>query len=176
MIPLFILLLYQTTKSYINNKKCIELEIKTANIDVIPKSVVLEYERVKKDNLLNPFFLFNYGAISCRNGDYKKSIALFSECKKYLNNSQVQLFLSENYINLKQYDKAEYHALQASYMYPSLFRPLYYLNIIYDKTGQVEKAKIMAQQIINKPMKVLNFDSSLIKAKMEEYLTTNKLP
>ncbi len=176
MIPLVALLLFQAITLYKNNEKCVALEHKTANAHAITEDIVLQYEELEEINHSNPYFLFNYGAVLSQMGNYEGSIALLDKCEKHLNNSQVQLFLTENYINLEQYDKAELHALQASYMYPSLFRPLFYLTTIYDQTGQIDKARAVAQQIIDKPMKVLNFDSSLIKAKMKEYLKNNELP
>lgn len=62
--------------------------------------------------------------------------------------------LGDNYTALSQFKEAEQAYLQAWYMIPSKFYPLYKLAKLYDKTGQGEQAVSVAEGLLNKKVKV----------------------
>src|SRR5690606_21377156 len=119
-------------------------------------------------------FLFNYGALLHKAGAYKKSIELFKKCTMYIDNSQTQTYIADNYINLEEYELAENYAQNARYMRPSTFLPLYHLVIIWHKLGRHEEAEELAVHIIEKPVKIHNATSHLIKFKMKQYVETGE--
>lgn len=57
---------------------------------------------------------------------------------------------------MEQFDKAEEYYFRAYYTLPNRLYPLYLLTKLYHDTGQDEKAKAMAQKLLEKEPKVMS--------------------
>ena len=78
--------------------------------------------------------------------------------------------LGKNYQALKQYDRAEKAYVQAAHMIPHRIYPLYLLALLYREMGDMEKARDMARQVIQKAPKVMSDAVKEMKAELEERL------
>ncbi|MCC2600320.1 O-antigen ligase family protein [Sphingobacterium sp. FBM7-1] len=167
-------LLYNTIGLMKNDRewgKIREGSMKFSEVD----DVISKYENLLKRGFEKESFLFNYGARLNQSGDYRKSIQIFEKCTQHVDNSQIQTYMADNYLNLGNYVVAEEYAQNARYMRPSTFLPLYHLVIIYNETARYEEAQTLALHIIDKPMKIHNANSHLIKYKMKQYTETGVL-
>ena len=61
----------------------------------------------------------------------------------------------------------------AANVVPNKFYPLYLLVKLYDETGQTEKARAMARELLNKEVKVPSKAIEEIKAEMERLIHKN---
>lgn len=123
----------------------------------------------------NPLFLYNYGAELHERQRWQESITKLDECAKQLNDIDVQILLSDNYMNLKNYTQAEECLLLASQMCPNRFLPLYNLMKLYDQTNRCEEAYHLATEIIKKQVKISSYTIENIKKEMEEYVKNKHL-
>jgi len=73
--------------------------------------------------------------------------------------------MGNNCKEMGEYIKAEKMYLRASQIVPNRHYPLYLLMKLYQETGQVDKAKEMANTLLEKPVKVW---STAIREMQEE--------
>lgn len=128
------------------------------------------YKKLTKTLFTDPLFLYNYAAELNYAHQYVESNEIMKNCTKYLNDYDVQLLLADNYLHQKAYQQAEYHYTIASQMIPARFIPLYQLALLYQETGNTTKAQTVAQQIIDKPIKIDSYQVQHIKREMKAYL------
>lgn len=138
------------------------------------KTVMPDYANLYKTMNKNGLFLYNYGAELNYIGEWKTSSKMMSECTHFYNDNDVQLILADNYQHLKQYDKAEKHLILAYNMIPNRFIPLYRLKLLYDVTGEKEKAIKIANRIIDMPIKIYSPEIEMIKREMNDFLHQNQ--
>ena len=74
--------------------------------------------------------------------------------------------IGDGYKVLKRYSEAEEAYQHASFTVPHKLYPLYLLALLYDKTGQKEKAVEVAERVLNKEVKVESEATEEIKAAM----------
>ncbi|MDR0604482.1 MAG: O-antigen ligase family protein, partial [Bacteroidales bacterium] len=129
-----------------------------------------EYDRLYKELNKNGLFLYNHAAELHEVGEYERSLSVFERCIKHYNDYDVQMLIADNYNNLKQYDKAEYHLKRASAMCPVRFMPLYRLVELYRATNRMNEAIVLAQQILDKKVKIPSPTVSAIKNKMKQLI------
>lgn len=132
--------------------------------------VLVDYDDLEKAMGNNASFLYNWSAELHEIGYYKKSITVLQRCEKLCNNSDIQLLIADSYCQLKDYKQAERHYILASQMCPKLFLPLYELINLYKVIGNEAKAKKIALQILEKPVKVNSPVVDEIKQEMREFL------
>ena len=121
-------------------------------------------------------FLMNYGKTLSVAEELKKAILILEQAKKYQNNTIIATALGDSYKVSKQYGKAEASYMQAITMTPSRFYAPYLLAKLYDESGQKEKAVTVAQQILNKKIKVPSTAIEEIQQEMKQMLTKYKKP
>ncbi len=80
------------------------------------------------------------------------------------------MLLGYNYEQLDSCKHAEKHYYLAHKMVPIKFMPLYSLAKLYDKTEQKEKACILAEEIVNKEVKVPSLKITRIKSEMHQLI------
>lgn len=114
-----------------------------------------------------PYFLYNYAIMLQECGMYEKSLEIALSCNNYWSDYDLELVLGENYTHTGNFKKAEAHYLQASWMCPSRFLPLYKLLLLYTKKGHNKKAREISIQIIQKPIKHKTPEILLIKREAE---------
>ena len=122
----------------------------------------------------DPEFLYNYGAILNKSGQYQQSNQVLRDCERQLNDCDVQVLQADNYYNVGDYIQAEQCARLASRMCPNRFTPLYQLVLIYDKTGRRVKALQLSDEILRKPMKVRNTEVYKIILKLNAFIQQNE--
>ena len=122
----------------------------------------------------DPLFLYNYGAVLNNRSAYNQSRHILSECEKLLNDCDLQIIQADNYFQFGDYINSERCALWALGMCPNRFVPLYQLMEIYDKQGQTEKARNMAETIINKKIKVRSSTVLLVRQRAQNWLDSHK--
>ncbi|MDR2037529.1 MAG: O-antigen ligase family protein [Bacteroidales bacterium] len=131
------------------------------------QDVISEYECLYPFMNKNAYFVYNYAAI-LRYNDPEKSTEMVIVCEKMLNDFDVQMLKADNYKKQRDFYKAKDGYVLASQMCPNRFVPLYELTNIYDSIKQPDIALKIANEIINKPVKVPSATISAIKMKMKE--------
>jgi len=137
------------------------------------KEVMPDYARLYKTMNRNGLFLYNYGAELNYINKWDKSIVLLTECANFYNDIDLQLLLADNYVQLKQYPKAEKCLLLAHQMIPNRFIPLYRLALLYKKEEKIHEANRIAKIIVNKSEKVESIDVLTIKEEMKKLIRDN---
>jgi O-antigen polymerase len=134
------------------------------------KKVLPDYARLYKTMNRNGLFLYNYAAELNFIDRNTESNRLFFEASHFMNDIDLQLQMADNYQKMKQYKEAEDCLLLASNMIPNRFIPLYRLAKLYELTKQTYKAKLIAKEILFKPIKIISPEITMIKVEMEELL------
>ena len=134
------------------------------------EEVMPDFARLYKTMNRNGLFLYNYGAELNYINKWNKSVALLTECANFYNDIDLQLLLADNYMQLKQYAKAEKCFLLAHQMIPNRFIPLYRLTLLYKKEGKIREANRIAKIIVKKSKKVESIDVLTIKEEMAKLI------
>jgi len=82
----------------------------------------------------------------------------------------LQMLLAENYRQLKRYREAEQRYQFASLMCPVKFAPLYELAKMYEESGDIHRAKLLAEQILKKQVKIHSTQIEKMKKEMKALL------
>ena len=122
------------------------------------------YEKMKPQMQHNPLFLYNFAAELNYIGRYEESLAITKECREGWNDYDVQLLLADNLKNTGQIDMAIDTYQHALHMIPCRFEPLENMMTLYWGQGDTLSAIKIAQEIVNKPMKVQSFRVEQIKS------------
>lgn len=135
-----------------------------------------EYEKLYSRSLKrNSFFLYNYGAELNIVKQYDKSIEILTECEKRFNDYDLQMLLADNYHKKGKTKKAIEIYQHASNMVPCRFLPLYHLTKLYQESGDYNLAVKIADEILNKPVKVQSATVHFIKREMRELIINKQL-
>jgi len=119
-------------------------------------------------------FMIAYGKSLQMNGDNKYAIDILLKASKNAKNPVLYTTLGEYYKSEKSYALAEKAYLQASYIIPHRFFPLYLLAKLYKETGEKEKAIEMANMILAKEVKIESRAITEIKNEVKEMLKNIK--
>ena len=128
------------------------------------------YEKIKFKLNDNFEFLFNYGTVLSINRNYIESINYLELAKQIHTKYDLYINLANSYENIDKYNEAETNYLHASYLIPHKFTPKYNLLKLYIKSGQFEKAKLIANIIVKMPIKVYSQQVGQIKNEALKYL------
>lgn len=129
------------------------------------------YEKMKPQMQHNPLFLYNYAAELNYIGRYEESLMITEECRLGWNDYDVQMLLADNLENTGQIDQAINAYQHALDMIPCRFEPLESMMTVYLENGDTLKAMEMAEEIINKPVKVQSFRVEQIRSAAKLLLT-----
>ena len=99
-------------------------------------------------------FLFEYAQCLSKTGQHIESNRILKEYLHYGSDPMVYNCIGNNYKEIGEYEKAESMYIRASQIVPNRHYPLYLLMKLYQESGQIEKAKAMAETLLNKPVKV----------------------
>ncbi len=122
------------------------------------------YEKMKPQMKHNPLFLYNYAAELNYIGRYEESLMITEECRLGWNDYDVQMLLADNLENTGQIDQAINAYQHALHMIPCRFEPLENMMTLYWGQGDTLSAIKIAQEIVNKPVKVQSFRVEQIKS------------
>ena len=112
------------------------------------------FEKMKPKKQYDPLFLYNYSAELSISGMYGKSQRIVDEYIEKYNDYDVQLLIAENYTNMGQTEKAIQAYRHASHMIPCRFVPYSKIMDLYIKQTDLVNAKLIAKEILQKPIKV----------------------
>ncbi len=118
----------------------------------------------------NELFLYNYAAELNVVGQYRESLKIARECDILWADYDLHMLMADNCRELQQYDETEGHLKKAAAMCPVKFMPLYLLAELYQETGRTEEARVLAQKIMDKKVKIPSPVISSIKNKMRNLL------
>ena len=117
-----------------------------------------------------PKFLFEYGQCLSKTGQYEEGIRILTEGTRLSADPMFYNIMGKDAEALKHFGQAEACFKQASYMVPHRLYPLYLLAKMYFESGQSEKGRDMARQVIQKEPKVMSDAVKEMKAELEERL------
>ena len=101
-----------------------------------------------------PAYLFEFGECQSQCGQSGNAISILSWAAAISADPMIYNKLGKNYQMEKQYDQAESAYLRAASMVPNRIYPLYLLALLYREMGDMDKAREMAQKVIDKEPKV----------------------
>ncbi len=134
-----------------------------------------EYGKVYDDLKYNGDYLVNYGKALAMAKNHDKAISILSRAERFLPNTIVYTALGDSYKALGQNYNAEQAYLQASQILPDRFYPKYLLAKLYDETKQETKAIEMANELLNKEIKIKSMAVEEIKAEVQTIVDKSKL-
>lgn len=126
------------------------------------------YEKMMPWMDWNPLFLYNYAVELNYVERYKESLALTKVCMKVYNDYDVQLLLADNLEHCGQSKQAITAYRHASDMIPSRFIPLESMMDLYQQTGDTINARLLANEILEKPVKIPSPQVEEIRRKAEK--------
>lgn len=113
-----------------------------------------KYEAMYNEIPNDGYLLYNYAALLHAYGYYEKSIKIFKECSKYINDYNMMLIMGDNYQKINLIDSAIIYYKRAGDMIPNRYLPLYYQMVVYQEQGKINDAKNVAKTIIHKECKI----------------------
>jgi hypothetical protein len=134
------------------------------------EKMIPEYIKLYPVLKSNPFFLYNYAAELNYIGRYNDSNIILLDCRKKINDYDIQILMADNYQKSGQNDVAISHLERASFMIPCRFWPLYKNFEIYKMTNRIDKAIECAKTIVNKEVKISSYTVTQIRADAAEFL------
>ncbi len=129
-----------------------------------------EYEKAFHQLNNDGLFLSHYGKALSMSSEHRKAIAVLLSGNKLLPNTTSYTALGDSYKALGQIELAEAAYLKGYHMIPSRFYSRYNLALLYKNSGQPEKALAIAQEILNKPIKLNSAAVETIKREMREII------
>jgi len=118
----------------------------------------------------NPYFLYNYASELYESNKLNESLIIASRCRLYWADYDLETLLGDICTRLRRYKEAEHYYYSAAFMCPCRYAPLYQLYLVYKITGKSNKARSIAQIIVNKPVKINSPTVQEIKYKMKREL------
>jgi len=118
----------------------------------------------------NGLFLQQYAKSLAMDDKHTEAIVILKKAEYYYKDEFSFIALGDDYKAIEEYKKAETQYLLAANMVPHKFYPQYLLVILYDQSGQKEKAVILARQILNKKVKVPSTAIDEIKKEIKEII------
>lgn len=112
-------------------------------------------------------FLAQYGKALTMIQEYPNATAVLNRAMRYQNSQLVQCSLGDSYKGIANYSLAEKAYLNADYMCPSRFYPKYLLAKLYNETGRNKDAIRLANELLNKEVKIESKAIEEIKAEMK---------
>lgn len=119
----------------------------------------------------NPMFLYNYAAELYTSGHYEESLVQISKCAEVWNDYKVQLLTANIYIGLHDFENAILSSEMASDMIPCRFEPLYMKMLIYYDNNDTVNSIRVANEIIEKQIKIPSERVSSIIGHAQQILT-----
>ena len=116
-----------------------------------------------------PLFLYDYAAELNVAGRYAESLRIGRECEARMADYFTQILQADNHRQLGNYQEAEHHLLQASFMCPNRFVPLRELFRLYQSQVDTAGMHRMADAILRKPVKVDTPEVRGIIAEMKRF-------
>ncbi len=134
---------------------------------------VKAYEKAEGAFQNNGDFLTNYGKALTMATQHNRAIGVLQRAAMFYPNTVVYTALGDSYKATNQNSAAENAYVHAWYMNPSRFYPMYLLAKLYNETGQQKKAVAIANQLLQKQVKIESTAIEEIKDEMKEIINKN---
>jgi len=128
------------------------------------------YQKLYSELNYSGNFFVNYGGVLALNKQYKKAMEVLNEGKNINSDPNLYISLANSYKGIGEYVEAENAYKIAAYMIPHKFYPKYLLTKLYHDYGKPEKAKVMAQNILEMDEKISSSATYQIKVEMKKIL------
>lgn len=129
-----------------------------------------KYESIYPILSYNPHFLYNYGSELSLAKQYKKSITVLHQAEEQLNDADLYTYLANSYEGIGNIEKAEYYYKYINWLIPHRIYPKYRLVYLYAKNKQMDKALVLASEIVNQKVKIESNTTEQIKAEMMQFI------
>ncbi|MBR3759063.1 MAG: O-antigen ligase family protein [Bacteroidaceae bacterium] len=116
-----------------------------------------------------PYFLYNYAAELYMADRHEEALYFARRCRTHWADYDLELLQGELLNELNRYDEAEHHFQLAANMCPVRFVPLHSLLKLYQQAGDTVRADSMAQEIIDKPVKIPSENINRIKTEARKW-------
>jgi len=149
---------------------------KTAHLSLAGETeqMLPEYRLLHNELFNNELFLYNHAAELNFSKHYEESQSIARECERLWADYDLQMLMADNCQQLKDYAEAERHYRKAAAMCPVKFVPLYELAKMYDATGHRNEAVQLAEQIVNKSIKIVSPTIIAIQREMRQWIEEEK--
>jgi O-antigen polymerase len=128
-------------------------------------TAVIEYEKALPALSKNGLFLQMFGKALSMDGQNQRSLEILELASGYYNSHILWNAIGDGYKVLGNYKAAEAAYIESSLMMPVMLFPRYLLAKLYHESGQHEKARQTAKEVLNSPVKV---ESSAIREMINE--------
>ena len=126
-----------------------------------------EWMSLERDNHV---FLFAFGKKLRDEGRFNESNAVFRQGTRCSADPMFYVLIGNNYKDMKHYDLAEQAYNKAFSVMPNRLYPLYQLMLLYQESGDKQKARAMARRVIEKKPKIESRATRDMKKKAKDFL------
>ncbi len=137
---------YQALKTWRNAERLYNISSYNASVS--------EYENAFPVLSGNGLFLQMYGKALSMDEQHQKSLDVLTLASNLYNSHILQNTLGDSHKALGNYKAAEAAYIKSSHMMPYMLLPRYLLAKLYYDSGQHEKARQAAKEVLNSPVKV----------------------
>ena len=118
----------------------------------------------------NHVFLFAFGKKLREEGRFNESNAVFRLGTRCSADPMFYVLIGNNYKDMKHYDLAEQAYNKAFSVMPNRLYPLYQLMLLYQESGDKQKARALARRVIEKKPKIESRATRDMKKKAMDFL------
>ena len=126
-----------------------------------------EWMHLERDNHV---FLFAFGKKLREEGRFNESNAVFRQGTRCSADPMFYVLMGNNYKDMKHYDLAEQVYNKAFSVMPNRLYPLYQLMLLYQESGDKQKARALARRVIEKKPKIESRATRDMKKKAMDFL------
>lgn len=131
-----------------------------------------DYSRLYNHLRKYPNFLYNYGAELNYAGEYWLSNKVLEEYLMQMADYDAWLLMADNFQKMNQCENAVLAFQKAAAMCPGKIYPLYAQIFLYQRLNKMDKVIDLAQQVVNKKVKILSSDVKIMKQQAKSLLYT----
>ncbi len=136
---------------------------------------VIEYEKAFPVLSGNGLFLQMYGKALSMDDQHPRSLDILFLAGKLYNSHILQNTLGDSHKALGNYKAAEAAYIENLLMMPSMLLPRYLLAKLYNESGEHEKARQTAEELLSSPVKVESSATREIISEMEKIISNTPI-
>jgi tetratricopeptide (TPR) repeat protein len=138
------------------------------------QAAVETYEEALPELNTNGLFLQMYGKALSMTEQHEESNKVLILAQKHFSSQIIQNTLGDNHKALGNFEAAEKAYRKSSLMIPSSLLPKYLSAILFTESNQLNKARLLAEDILNSPIKVESSATKEIMREMKKILDTEE--
>lgn len=144
-----------------------------SNLQSYKGKTLEEYRELYNHLSDNPVFIYIYANELYKNDKPKESLQKLNLLSKHITWYDSEVLAGDSYLKIDEIENAEKHYKKAISICPGKFNARHKLFNAYVNTGNDDKAKELAIEIVNLPEKIPSAVTLAIKLEAESYLNTN---